>query len=110
MTLLDELEHQGMIGAFDKRTIIELSNDVIKAITRKFENIQKGMGDIMRGALIETEARRLRDQAQKETARKTALRMLKRGKLTIDEIAEDSGLSVAEVEQLKEQLPELLTV
>ena len=107
---LDELEHQGMIGAFDKRTIIELSNDVIKAITRKFENIQKGMGDIMRGALIETEARRLRDQAQKETARKTALRMLKRGKLTIDEIAEDSGLSVAEVEQLKEQLPEILTV
>lgn len=99
-----------MIGAFDKRTIIELSNDVIKAITQKFENIQKGMGDIMRGALIETEARRLRGQAEKENARKTALRMLKRGKLSIDEIAEYAGLTVTEVKQLKEQISEFLTV
>ena len=68
------------------------------------------MGDIMRGALIETEARRLKDEAKKENARKTALRMLKRGKLSIDEIADYSGLTVTEVEQLKEQIPELLTV
>ena len=111
---LDVLEKHGIIGAFDKRTIIELSNDVIKEITQKFKNVQKGMGDIMGGALIETEARRLRDEAkkeaQKENARKTALRMLKRGKLSIDEIADYSGLTVTEVEQLKEQIPELLTV
>ena len=68
------------------------------------------MGDVMRGALIETEARRLKDEAKKENARKTALRMLKRGKLSIDEIADYSGLTVTEVEQLKEQIPELLTV
>lgn len=99
-----------MIGAFDKRTIIELSNDVIKAITQKFENIQKGMGDIMRGALIETQARTILNQGINQNKRETALRMLKRGKLTINEIAEDSGLSVAEVEQLKKQIPELLSV
>ena len=29
---LDGLEQQGVIGAFDKRTIIELSGDVIKEI------------------------------------------------------------------------------
>ena len=107
---LDELEHQGVIGAFDKRTIIELSNDVIKSITQKFENIQKGMGDIMRGALIETQARTILNQGINQNKRETALRMLKRGKLTINEIAEDSGLSVAEVEQLKKQIPELLSV
>ena len=107
---LDELEHQGVIGAFDKRTIIELSNDVIKSITRKFENIQKGMGDIMRGALIETQARTILNQGINQNKRETALRMLKRGKLTINEIAEDSGLSVAEVEQLKKQIPDLLSV
>ena len=107
---LDELEHQGVIGAFDKRTIIELSNDVIKSITQKFENIQKGMGDIMRGALIETQARTILNQGINQNKRETALRMLKRGKLTINEIAEDSGLSVAEVEQLKKQIPDLLSV
>ena len=53
---LDGLEQQGVIGAFDKQTIIDLSGDVIKEIAQKYENVQKGVGDMMRGALIETEA------------------------------------------------------
>lgn len=73
---------------------------MIKEIAQKYENMQKGVGDMMRGALIETEARRLKNEAENEAKRNTALRMLKRGKMTIEEIAEDSGLSVAEVEQL----------
>lgn len=97
---LDELERQGVIGAFDKRTIIELSCDVIKEIAQKYEKMQNGVGDMMSGALIETSARRLKNEAENETKRNTALRMLKRGKMTIEEIAEDAGLSVSEVEQL----------
>ena len=56
---LDELEQQGVIGAFDKRTIIELSGNVVKEIAQKYENVQKGVGDIMGGALVETSARKL---------------------------------------------------
>ncbi len=105
---LDGLEQQGVIGSFDKRTIIELSGDVIKEIARKYENVQKGIGDMMRGPLIETSARKIlnqgikqgMDQGISQNQRETALRMLKRGKQTIEEIAEDTGLSVAEVEQL----------
>ena len=51
---------------------------------------------MMRGPLIQTEARTILNQGKKETA----LRMLKAGKLTIEEIAEYSALSVAKVEQL----------
>ncbi len=105
---LDLAERQGTLRAFDKRTIIELSQDVIREIARKYENVQKGIGDIMRGAVIETEARRILDQGIsqgmsqgiEETRKKTALRMLRVGKLTIEEIAECSELSVSEVEQL----------
>ena len=105
---LDKLEQQGVIGAFDKRTIIELSGDVIKEIAQKYENVQKGVGDIMGGALIETEARTILNQGIKqgktqgisETKKQTALRMLKMGKLTVEEIAECSELSVTEIEQL----------
>ena len=93
---LDDLENQGIIGAFDKRTIIELSSDVIQEIARKYENVQKGIGAMMRGPLIQTEARTILNESKKETA----LRMLKVGKLTVEEIAEYSALSVAEVEQL----------
>ena len=105
---LDELEQQKMIGAFDKRTIIELSGDVIKEIAQRYENVQKGIGDMMRGALIETEARTIvnkgieqgKSQGISETKKKTAMKMLKRGKLTTEEIAEDLELSIEEVEQL----------
>ena len=58
---LDKLEQQGVIGAFDKRTIIDLSGDVIHEIARKYKNVQKGVGDMMRGKLIETSARRLKN-------------------------------------------------
>ena len=59
---LDALERQEVIGAFDKRTIIELSGDVIREIAQKYDNVQKGVGDMMSGALIETEARTILNQ------------------------------------------------
>ena len=62
--------------------------------------MQKGIGDMMRGPLIQTEARTILNQGINETKKKIALRMLKMEKLTIEEIAECSELSVKEVEQL----------
>ena len=105
---LDGLEEQGVIRAFDKRTIIELSGDVIKEIAQKYENVQKGVGDIMSGPLIETTARTILNQGISQglsqginqNQKEIALRMLKRGKMTVEEIAEDTGLSIEEVEQL----------
>ena len=114
MERLDELEQQGVIGAFDKRTIIELSGDVIKEIAQKYENVQKGVGDMMSGALIETEARTILNQGinqgisqgiiqgVNETKKKTALIMLQDGELPIEKIAKYTGLEIAEVEQLAE--------
>ena len=93
---LDELEQQGIIGAFDKRTIIELSGDVIKEIAQKYKNVQEGVGDMMSGALIETSARAI--------LKETALRMLKDGKLSSEKIAEYSGLDIAEVQKLGKTL------
>lgn len=61
----------------------------------------------MSGALIETSARAILNQGVSQgisqNQRETALRLLKRGKQTIEEIAEDTGLSVAEVEKLQGQ-------
>ncbi len=88
---LDELEQQEVIGAFDKRTIIEISSDVIKEIAQKYKNVQEGVGDMMSGALIETSARKILNQGISQNQRETALRMLKRGKLSSEKISE--GLS-----------------
>ena len=111
---LDDLERQEVIGAFDKRTIIEISSDVLEELARKYENVQKGVGDVMGGALLETEARTILNQGisqgigqginqgKNEAKKETALRMLKRGKLTLEEVAEYSGLSISEVRRLSE--------
>ena len=65
---------------------------------------ERRKGAMMRGTLIQTEARTILNrgisQGISETKKETALRMLKAGKLTVEEIAEYSALSVAEVEQL----------
>ena len=66
----------------------------------RYENVQKGIGALMRGPLIQTEARTILNRGISENKKETALRMLKVGKLTVEEIAEYSALSVAEVEQL----------
>lgn len=53
--------------------------------------------------MSETSARAILNQGIEQginETKNTALRMLKRGKQTIEEIAEDTGLSVEEVEQL----------
>ena len=111
---LNTLERQSVIGAFDKRTIIELSGDVIREIAKKYDNVQKGGGDMMSGALIETEARTILSQGisqgikqgikqgANETKKKTALIMLQDGELSIEKIAKYADLEVAEVEQLAE--------
>lgn len=52
---------------------------------------------MMRGALIQTRTRTILNQGKRETG----LKLLNRGKQTIEEIAEDTGLSVAEVKQLE---------
>ena len=97
---LDGLERQGVIGAFDKRTIIELSGDVIKEIAQKYENVQKGVGGMMRGALIETEAKRILNKGINEGKKETALRMIQDGELSLEKVAKYSGLAIKEVEEL----------
>lgn len=71
---------------------------------RDYEQIQKGVGDLMKGTMIETEAHRILyqriEEGKKEEKRKIALRMLKTGRFLVDEIAEYSALEIAEIEQL----------
>ncbi len=55
-----------------------MSGDVIKENARKFENVQKVVGDMMRGALIETSARTILSQGISQTQRETAFWLLKR--------------------------------
>ena len=71
--------------------------------------MQKGIGDMMSGALIETSARRILNQGISQgisqNQRETALKMLQDGELSIDKIARYSGLRVEDIEKLAELQP-----
>ena len=73
---------------------------MLKEIAWKYENIQKGVGGMMRGPMIETSARRLRDKAENDAKREAALRMLQDGELLIEKVVKYSGLAIKEVEEL----------
>ena len=111
MERLDEVEQQGVIGAFDKRTIIELSSDVVKEIAQKYGNVQKGVGDIMGGALIETEARTILNQGIqkgiqkgiKQNTKHIIKNMLLKG-MKIEEIKELVEATNKEIEEVRKSM------
>lgn len=94
---LNALEDQGAIGTFEKRTIIELYRDVIKEIAQKYENIQKGVGGIMGGALIETEARMLKDEGRREGRQEGMVYAYYEMNMDTNEIASKVNLTETEV-------------
>jgi len=94
---LEFMERDGKIGAFDKRTIIELSEDVLKEIAKKYENIRKGIGDIMGGALLKTDARSIKDEGRKEGRKEGKKEGRREGKIeAYIEIIQDGLISIKE--------------
>jgi hypothetical protein len=96
---LTDLTEKGGMSSFDKRTIIELTDDVMKELTRKYNNIRKEVGELMSGAMIQTEARRLRDEGRTEGRQEgtieTLFGLVKDGILTLSEAAKRAGMTEA---------------
>ena len=55
---------------YSRRTIIEVARDVfekyMKKYRKKYKDVNREVGDLMRGPMIETEVRRVRDAALRE--------------------------------------------
>lgn len=59
---LEELQNQGAINEYMRRTIIEMSNKVVEHIAWKFEQIRKGVQSVMGGQILEHEAKTIRNE------------------------------------------------
>ena len=46
----------------DRTTLLETADDVIREIAKKYQNAVKGMGEVMGGTLLETNARRIKNE------------------------------------------------
>lgn len=94
----------GEISEFMKCTIVDMSNRVLEHIASNYENVREGVKLVMGGRVLDYEAKDIRNGRSKEIAEN----MLKRGKLSFEEIAEDAGMSVSEVEKLAEKIGVLM--
>lgn len=63
---LDHLVQDGRLTDFDRTTLLETAKNVIDEIAKKYQNVVKGMGDVMGGALLETNARRIKNEGKVE--------------------------------------------
>lgn len=59
---LDKLVQDDRLTDFDRTTLLETAKNVIDEIAKKYQNVVKGMDDIMGGALLETNARKIRNE------------------------------------------------
>ena len=106
---LDELVEKGQITAFDKGTLLELSSDVLKELARKYSKVTEGIGEIMSGTMIETEARKILDQGEKKAEKKVAEAMLSDGK-PVDEIIKYTGVTIETLQEIAKRLGLTITI
>jgi len=57
---------QEKLTEFEKVIINEMSNTVAKYIAAKFDRLKKGLGDVMGGKVLETEAKNILDAGRRE--------------------------------------------
>lgn len=103
---LNILTEEGVISSFEKRTLMELSEDVVKELTKKYANVQEGVGEIMSGALLETEARTILLQGRSEGIEQVAEAMLKHQE-PVDRIMMFTGLSEEEIQKIANAMDDL---
>lgn len=108
---LDALVEKKEMDSFDRRLIVELSEDVIKELTKKYDTLKQEVGEVMCGALIETESRKIRN-AGIEIGQKQGIdlgkiqayaEIIEKGYATIEDIAEDMNISAEKLEEYMEK-------
>ena len=97
---LEERMNAGKISEYTKCTIVDMSNRVLEHIALNYENVREGVKEVMGGRVLDYEAKDIRNGRSKEIAEN----MIKKGKLSFEDIAEYAGMTVSEVEKLAEKL------
>ena len=62
-TKLDDLQKTGEVSEFTKSAVCVMTNHVLALIAHKYQKIQEGVENVMRGKIIEYEAKTIRNKA-----------------------------------------------
>ena len=78
---------------------MELSEDVIHELAKKYDTLKQEVGEVMCGALIETESRKIRDEGKLQAYAE----VIEKGYATIEDIAEDMNINIEQLEEYMEK-------
>ena len=92
-----------------KKTIVDITDDVVRELTKKYTKLQKEVGDLMSGAMLETEARRLRDEYLQEGISQVAENMI-RAQKPAEEIESMTGFSIDKLKELATKIGVMLVL
>ena len=97
---LETLSISGEITEYTKRILAELSVTVINYLAKNYAKVQKGVSNIMLGATIETNAKKLLNQGVVQGKLDTILELLREGLISISTAAQKLDLSEEEVRKM----------
>ena len=114
---LEQMTKDGEIDEYIKRTILEMTNKVIRNIARKYSQVRKGAKNIMVGRVLDYEAKRILNKGREEgraEGRAEGMEMLNiahvkkmlLGNMEISLIMKITELPREKVEELKKELIE----
>ena len=63
---IEQLLNAGELSEYTKCTILDMSDKVLKHIARKYENVRKGVKDVMGGRVLDYEAKRIKNEGRAE--------------------------------------------
>ena len=66
---LEKLTADGQLDEYTKKTLMDMSERVLKQIAKNYENIQEGVGSIMGGKVLDYEAKRIKNEGREEERR-----------------------------------------
>lgn len=89
----EELLNHHTIDEYAKCTIIDMSNKVLENIAQKYENVKKGVKEVMGGKILDYEAKRIRIEGWNEGKLELLFELVKDNILSIANAAAQANIT-----------------
>ncbi|MBR3016360.1 MAG: hypothetical protein IKH57_04670 [Clostridia bacterium] len=99
MQRLDDAVKSGELPLHQMKSIVEMSKLVLRNIAKKYEKVKEGVDAIMGGRVLEYESKMIYNEGHTEGVLETLISLIKKGRLTVKEGAEEAGMTVEEFEK-----------
>ena len=100
---LNVCEESGIIDAYTKVMVVDMSKKVLEHLAMKYSNVKKEVGAIMGGKILDYPAKQLRRQGQQDKLIEQVQKKLAKGQ-SVEQIAEDLVEELSVIQEIVKEL------